>query len=177
MLWLKLIHDNKRWPKHLWLQGGFRVSMNMIQNGCHLRDGIFKHIFLNENVSILIKILLKFVPNGPINNIPALLQNMAWCRQAESHYLNQCGLHYWFMYAAICLNELILQRKAYNLEKVLLSHQLWITFMCIHDMIFCWDNFHTSVCGISLIILWWCYQVALIFHHLFGRMTYCQHKN
>ena len=29
--------------------------------------------FLNENVSIPIKISLKFVPEGPINNIPALV--------------------------------------------------------------------------------------------------------
>ena len=33
-------------------------------------DNIFKWIFLNENVSISIKISLKFVPKGPINNIP-----------------------------------------------------------------------------------------------------------
>ena len=42
---------------------------------------IFKYIFLNENVRILIKISLKFIPQGPINNIPALLHKMAW-RQA-----------------------------------------------------------------------------------------------
>ena len=35
-------------------------------------------IFFNENVSIAIKITLKFVPKGPINNIPALVQIMAW---------------------------------------------------------------------------------------------------
>ena len=40
---------------------------------------IFKCIFLNENVLILIKISLKFVPKGPINSIPALVQIMA-CR-------------------------------------------------------------------------------------------------
>ena len=34
---------------------------------------IFKCIFLNENVWILIEISLKFVPKGPINNIPALV--------------------------------------------------------------------------------------------------------
>ena len=50
------------------------------QNGCHLADNIFKCIFLNENVSVAIKISLKFVPKGPINNIPALVQIMAWRR-------------------------------------------------------------------------------------------------
>ena len=46
------------------------------QNGRHFADDIFKCIFLNENVSITIKISLKFVPKGPINNIPALVQIM-----------------------------------------------------------------------------------------------------
>ena len=43
-------------------------------------DDIFKCIFLNENVWISINILLKFIPKGPINNIPALVQMMAWRR-------------------------------------------------------------------------------------------------
>ena len=43
------------------------------QNGCHFADDISKCIFLNENVWIPIKISLKFVPEGPINNIPALV--------------------------------------------------------------------------------------------------------
>ena len=42
------------------------------QNGRHFADDIFKCIFFNENVSVAIKFSLKFVPNGPINNIPAL---------------------------------------------------------------------------------------------------------
>ena len=41
-------------------------------------DNIFKWIFLNENIWISIKISLKFVPKGLINNIPALVQIMAW---------------------------------------------------------------------------------------------------
>ena len=43
------------------------------QNGRHFADDIFKCIFLIENVWIPIKISLKFVPRGPINNIPALV--------------------------------------------------------------------------------------------------------
>ena len=38
----------------------------------------FKFIFLNGNVWISIKISRKFVPKGPINNIPALVQIMTW---------------------------------------------------------------------------------------------------
>ena len=48
------------------------------QNGRHFADDLFKCIFLNGNLWISIKISLKFVPKGPINNIPALVQIMAW---------------------------------------------------------------------------------------------------
>ena len=53
------------------------------QNGRHFPDHIFKWIFLNENVWISIKISLKFVPKGPINNILALVQIMAWRRPGD----------------------------------------------------------------------------------------------
>ena len=63
-----------------------RVIINTLrprQNGRHFADDIFKCIFLNENVWIPIKISLKFVPKGPINNIPALVQIMAWRRPGD----------------------------------------------------------------------------------------------
>ena len=53
------------------------------QNGRHFADDIFKRIFFNENVWISIKISLKFVPKGPINKIPALVQVMAWRRSGD----------------------------------------------------------------------------------------------
>ena len=53
------------------------------QNGRHFADDIFKCIFLNENVSISIKISLKFVRKGPMDNIPALVQIMAWRRLGD----------------------------------------------------------------------------------------------
>ena len=37
-------------------------------------------VFSNENFGILIKISLKFDPRGSKNNIPALVQIVAWCR-------------------------------------------------------------------------------------------------
>ena len=43
------------------------------QNGRHFPDDIFNGILYNENVWISIKFSLKFVPKGPINNIPALV--------------------------------------------------------------------------------------------------------
>ena len=49
----------------------------------HFADDIFKRIFFNENVWISIKLSLKFVPKGPINNIPALVPIMAWRRSGD----------------------------------------------------------------------------------------------
>ena len=48
-----------------------------------LAEDIFKCIFLNEKICILIKISLKFVPNGPIDNNPELVQIMAWRRKGD----------------------------------------------------------------------------------------------
>ena len=53
-------------------------TFRLRQNGRHFPDNIFKCIFFSENVWISLKISLRFVPNGPINNIPALVQIMAY---------------------------------------------------------------------------------------------------
>ena len=52
-------------------------------HGRHIPDAIFKCISLNENASIAIKISVKFIPKGPINNILALVQIMAWRRPGD----------------------------------------------------------------------------------------------
>ena len=49
-------------------------------DGRHFPDDSLKWIFLNENLWALIRISLTFVPGGPIKNIPALVQIMAWHR-------------------------------------------------------------------------------------------------
>ena len=48
-----------------------------------LADDIFKCIFLNEKARISIKISLKFVPKGPIDNESVLVQVMAWRRTGD----------------------------------------------------------------------------------------------
>ena len=63
-------------------QGPFN-SLRPRHNGRHFADDVFKSNFLNENVLISIKISLKFVPKGPINNIPALVEIMAWRRPGD----------------------------------------------------------------------------------------------
>ena len=53
------------------------------ENSRHFPYNIFIWISLNANVSISIKISLKFVPKAQINNIPALVQIMAWRRSGD----------------------------------------------------------------------------------------------
>ena len=74
--------DVNNYPQ-LKLDAGFVNSLRLRQNECHFADDTFKHIFLNKNHRILIKNSLKFVPKGPINNTPALVQIMAWRRPGD----------------------------------------------------------------------------------------------
>ena len=53
------------------------------KNGRQFPDDIFIWIFLNENAWISINISQKFVPRGPINHIPTLVQVMAWRRPGD----------------------------------------------------------------------------------------------
>ena len=96
----------------LWIKNvsWIRIFLNTLrprQNGHHFADDIFKCIFLNENVWIPIKISLKFVPKIPINNIPALVQIMAWRWQGDKPLsepvLVRLLTH---IYASLGLNEL-----------------------------------------------------------------------
>ena len=53
------------------------------QDGRHFTDDIFVCIFFNENCCVLIKFSLKYLRKGPINNNPALVEIMAWCRSGN----------------------------------------------------------------------------------------------
>ena len=102
--WVKIIHHHKlllylglegiRYPAcncqpstfHTTYKTMLLLSFNTLkprQNGCHFTDDTFKRIFVNENIMILIKFSLKFVPKGPINNRPALVQITAWHRPGD----------------------------------------------------------------------------------------------
>ena len=59
----------------------FINTLRQRQNGSHFADDTFKRIFLYE--IFFIKISLKFVRKGPVNNILALVQIMAWRRPGD----------------------------------------------------------------------------------------------
>ena len=76
------------WPLLVESISGFysNRSINTLrprQDGRYFADDVLKYIFLNENVWISLNIPLKFVPRGPINNIPALVQIMVWRRPGD----------------------------------------------------------------------------------------------
>ena len=64
-------------------------------------------IFLNENVHISIKISLRFVPKGTINNIPELVQIMASRRPGDKPLWKPMMVNYRRIYASLGLIELI----------------------------------------------------------------------
>ena len=81
------VHLNQVWPwpkkEHSFKSVKGLNSLRPRQMAAILADDIFKWIFLNENVIISIEISLKSVSKGPINNIPALVQIMAWRRPGD----------------------------------------------------------------------------------------------
>ena len=83
------------------------------QDGRHFPENIFKRISLNENVWILTKISLKFDPKGPINNIPTLVQIMAW-RRTGDNALSDPMVVYWRIYVSLEPGELIGQICQYH---------------------------------------------------------------
>ena len=92
------------------------ITLRPRQNGRHFADDTFKYIFLNENVIISAKISLKFVPKGSINNIPTLVQIMAWRRPGDkplSEPMMVRYLDYRRIYASLGLNELFYDAEVY----------------------------------------------------------------
>ena len=63
------------------------------QNGRHFADKIFKCIFLNEKFRILFQISLKLVPKGLIDNMSALVQEMACCQTILTQFIDAYMWH------------------------------------------------------------------------------------
>ena len=98
--WSRRIPSSKQQKNEEWYwYGDWLNTLRVKPNFYHFTDEIFKCIFLNENawislqisfiepmhrnkpnITYLIQISLKFVPQIPNNNIPALVQIMAWHR-------------------------------------------------------------------------------------------------
>ena len=87
------------------------------QNDRRFADDTFKRILLNENVIISIKISLKFIPKGSINNTPALVQIMAWRRPGDESLSESMMVRlptYICVTRPQCLKESITTRMSVN---------------------------------------------------------------
>ena len=81
----KFLLGECRWnqprPIHTKTQQNCNRRLNILrQNGRHFPGYIFKCIFLEENICISLKTSPKCVPDVLINDIPALVQMLAWRR-------------------------------------------------------------------------------------------------
>ena len=105
------------------------------QNGRHFPDDMFKWIFLNENLWISIKISLEFVLQGPINNIPTLVQIIAWRRSGDKPLSEPMMVS---LLTHICLtrpqwvNSLAPGRCAHDFKSIISEYLLVIKFMSIY---------------------------------------------
>ena len=106
---------------------------------------IFQWIFLNENIWISMEISVTRAPRGPINNIPTLVQIMAWCRRIIIYALSIIiyalserseRTQQWNV--GCCLNDRIVNNlyRSYNLTsfyQVLMEcENLCVDVKCIH---------------------------------------------
>ena len=82
----------------------------------HFADDIFTCIFFNENCSILIKISLKYVRKGPIDNNRALVQIMALRRSGDKPLSEPMMVS---LPTHICVTELM---SRVNLVRIIRSH-------------------------------------------------------
>ena len=86
------------------------IALRTRQNYCNFSD-VFKCISLSENKWIQMKFSLKFVPKGTIDNIPALVQIMAWHQPGHKPLSEPMMVSLLLLYAPLSLNEL----NKYNL--------------------------------------------------------------
>ena len=114
-------------------------------NCSHFADNIFTCIFLNENVWVLLKISLKFVPKVQINNISALVQIMAWRwpstkPESEPMMVNT-------------MTHICVTRPQW------IKHQIYIiniSSFCLGDILLPWLIEEVNLVYLSYIIQWVC---------------------
>ena len=81
------------------------------------RKIIFQLILLIDGWSISCKIVLKWMPMDLTDGKSTLVQVMAWCRQATSHYLSECwprSLSPYGFTRPQCVNTLRLNQNGHN---------------------------------------------------------------
>ena len=123
------------------------------QNWRHFADAIFKCIFLKENAQISIKISLKLVPKVQINNIPALIQIMAWCQPGDKPLSEPMMVslltHIWvtqpqWVYAmqSPSVTDIGVQSCPYNDKMVMRPTYIFGVYILRWPATMCFEHFH-----------------------------------
>ena len=142
------------------------------QNGRHFPDDTFKYIFVNENVRISVKFSIKFVPQIPINNIPALVRIIAWRRPGDKPLSEPmmvrlpthiCVTRPQWVKVQRCINTSWLTSRERKLLVISLSQEKMIRQLCVGN----------KRC-ISLLFKYWPYaqqyDVDLYYAFRYGRL-------
>ena len=78
-------------------------SVNSLPRGrhwCKLKLAIFQLIWRIDTLSIVYEITFMWMSSNFTDNLSTMVQVMAWCHEALSHYLNQCWTRYMRPYGA-----------------------------------------------------------------------------
>ena len=141
-------------------------TLRLRQNDRPFPDAIFNCIFLNENVWNMIT--LKFVPQGSINNIPVLVQVMAWGRPDDKGYLNQCWYMcitqpHWVNAWTMMVWHVIKQASSLSRENALWNTALkfWWSSMCGHV---CHVSYNSMLCFCPATPDWYQHNKELRIH-------------
>ena len=114
------------------IPGVFLYSSPPEQNGHHFTNNIFQIHFCEWKVLILINKSLNFVPKGQINNIPALVQIMAWRRVCHNP-LAICYIYiYWKMCIVIRCEHLRAVRCTSSFKCS--PAECWCMYVCINEL-------------------------------------------
>ena len=124
-------HQGANWL-HTWDVCPLEASIIAVNQHCwyieaetkyrQIADDIFKCISLNENVRVSVKISLQVVPTVSINNIPALVQIMAWRRSGDKALSESMMIS---LPTHICVNQpQCVNSKYVNMCSVQLSNML-----------------------------------------------------
>ena len=115
----------------VYYQGNTIYTLRARPNGRYFPDDILKCIFWNGNVWIPLKSSLKFVPKGPINNIPELVQIMA-CRRPCDKPLSQPILASLLTHICVTWLQYIIDCDWYTTFRLGKCRQLLLLLRCVN---------------------------------------------
>ena len=137
MLGLKLNHVSKRGPRRQWVN-------SIAPEGCKKNLQIFQTPLRIDVLGTSCEVGLRRVPQNPTDDKSTLVQVMACCLMAPSHYLSQC----WPIYVAHCLTrpQWVNQRDTiYHKIRSYIRNYMYISCFCLGLFLFLFCFCYSSV--------------------------------